>query len=45
MIVMKTFIEKKMKVLLIGRKHLVQILGKEFNFIKNNAHIFFTNDL
>ncbi|KAL4122450.1 hypothetical protein QTP88_014779 [Uroleucon formosanum] len=44
-IVMKNFIEKKLKVLLIGRKHLVKILGKEFDFIKQNAHIFFTNDL
>lgn len=42
---MKTFIEKKMKVLLIGRKHLSHMLGNEFNFIKKNAHIFFTNDL
>ncbi|XP_025196412.1 mitochondrial ribonuclease P catalytic subunit [Melanaphis sacchari] len=44
-IIMKKFIEKKLKVLLIGRKHLVNMLGKEFNFIKENAHIFFTNDL
>ncbi|XP_001949258.2 mitochondrial ribonuclease P catalytic subunit [Acyrthosiphon pisum] len=43
--VMKSFIEKKLKVLLIGRKHLVKMLGKEFDFIKKNAHIFFTNDL
>jgi len=42
---MKNFIAKKLKVLLIGRKHLVKMLGKEFDFIKKNAHIFFTNDL
>lgn len=44
-IVMKNFIKKKLKVLLVGRKHLVKMLGKEFEFIKKNAHIFFTNDL
>jgi len=44
-IVMKTFIEQNLKVLLIGRKHLVKILGNEFNFIRKNCHIFFTNDL
>lgn len=42
---MNKFIEDKLKVLLIGRKHLVQMLGKEFKFVQNNAHIFFTNDL
>lgn len=42
---MKTFIEKKMKVLLIGRNHLINMLGNEFDFIKKNAHIFLTNDL
>jgi hypothetical protein len=42
---MKTFIENKMKVLLIGRKHLINMLGNEFDFIKRNAHIFFTNDV
>lgn len=42
---MKKFIQQKLKVLLIGRKHLVNMLGNEFNFIKKNAHIFFTNDL
>lgn len=42
---MKTFIKQQFKVLLIGRKHLVKILGKEFDFIKNNADVFFTNDL
>lgn len=44
-VIMKNFIAKKLKVLLIGRKHLVKMLGKEFDFIKKNAHIFFTNDL
>jgi len=42
---MKNFIEKKLKVLLIGRKHLIKMLGKEFDFIKENAQVFFTNDL
>ncbi|XP_026804869.1 mitochondrial ribonuclease P catalytic subunit [Rhopalosiphum maidis] len=44
-IIMKNFIEKKLKVLLIGRKHLIKMLGKEFDFIKENAQVFFTNDL
>lgn len=45
MIVMKHFIEQKLNVLLIGRNHLVKMLGKDFEFIKNNAHLFFTDDL
>lgn len=42
---MKTFIKQNLKILLIGRKHLVNMLGNEFNFITENSHIFFTNDL
>lgn len=42
---MKTLIKQKLKVLLIGRKHLVRQLGSDFNFIKKNVNIFFTDDL
>ncbi|XP_050539875.1 mitochondrial ribonuclease P catalytic subunit [Daktulosphaira vitifoliae] len=43
--VMKILIDKKLKVLLIGRAHLIQNLGRNLDYIKNNAHIFLTNDL
>ncbi|VVC27280.1 Hypothetical protein CINCED_3A023283 [Cinara cedri] len=44
-IVLKILIKQKSKVLLFGRKHLVQQLGNEFNFIKRNVNIFFADDL
>lgn len=43
--ILKTFIKQKLKILLIGRKHLVRQLGSDFDFIKKNVNIFFADDL